>query len=149
MKLARARDETVGRGRPSRWGLWLSCAAIVGLAPLAPELLRANPLDIEAGKRIFKIHCSTCHGLQGRGGVGANLTDDVTRHGDGLEDIVNVVTNGVPGKPMYAWKDKLDPLSIRQVAAYVHSLKGTTPTDENAKPFNYMTRRGPLVPGPV
>jgi mono/diheme cytochrome c family protein len=63
-----------------------------------------------------------------------------------LEDIVNVVTDGVPGKPMYSWKRKLDPASIRKVSAYVYSLKGTLPTDKDAKPFNYITRRGEFVP---
>ncbi len=121
-------------------------ATIVSILVYLPHHLGADPLDIEAGKRIFTIHCTSCHGIDGRGGVGMNLTDDVTLHGGTLEDIVNVVTNGVPGKPMYSWKNKLDPITIRQVSAYVYSLKGTRPTDKDAKPFNYITSRGEFVP---
>ncbi len=150
--MAEGQDEMVGRekrGSPQhrqlwrRWYLRLFCATIVAILVYLPHnLLGADPLDIAAGKRIFLIHCASCHGLGGMGGVDVNLTDDVTLHGDTYEDIVNVVIYGVPGKPMYSWKSKLDPTSIMQVSAYVYSLKGTRPTNDEAKPYNYITRRG-------
>jgi mono/diheme cytochrome c family protein len=153
--MAEAQDEMVGRekrGSPQHRQRWrrrylrLFCATIVvSLAYLPHNLLGADPLDIVAGKRIFLIHCTSCHGLGGAGGVGVNLTDDVTLHGGTFENIVDVVTYGVPGKPMSSWKSKLDAISIMQVSAYVYSLKGTRPTDDEAKPYNYITRRGKFV----
>lgn len=100
--------------------------------------LAGNPQAIAAGKRIFMIHCYKCHGHGGRGGIGPNLTDDVTLHVNSYQDVVNVVTNGVPGRPMNAWKSILDATRIRQVAAYVYSLKGTRPTQKQEKPFALM-----------
>ena len=112
-----------------RWRLRLPClTTLLILVHLPQHALPADPLDILAGRRTFKIHCETCHGLGGRGGIGPNLTDDFTLYGGTYQDILNVVTNGVEGKPMYAWQNRLDPEALRRVVAYVRSLKGTRPT---------------------
>jgi mono/diheme cytochrome c family protein len=146
--MTEAQDEMVGRekrGSPQhrqawrRWYLRLFCATIVAILVYLPhDLLRADPLDIEAGRRTFMVHCDRCHGPGGRGGIGPNLTDQFTLHGGTYQDIVDVVTNGVPGKPMFSWKSWLDPITISQVAAYVYSLKGTRPTDAPSKPYKLM-----------
>jgi cytochrome c oxidase cbb3-type subunit 3 len=111
---------------------------IVSLVSLPGGVVVADPLDIEAGRRTFMVHCDRCHGPGGRGGIGPNLTDQFTLHGGTYEDIVNVVTNGVPGKPMFPWKDWLDPATIRKVAEYVYSLKGTRPADAPSEPYKLM-----------
>lgn len=116
----------------------LSCATLVACLLALARLALADPLDIEAGRRTFLIHCERCHGPDGTGGIGPNLTDQFTLHGETYEDILNVVTNGVPGKPMYPWKNWLDPATIAQVAKYVYSLKGTRPADAPSPRFKLM-----------
>ena len=64
-------------------------------------------------------------------GAGPSLADDLTLHGGELADILRIIRNGVSGKPMNAWADKLSPETIARVAAYVLGLKGTRPTSAN------------------
>jgi cytochrome c oxidase cbb3-type subunit 3 len=94
--------------------------------------LEGNAAAIAAGKETFATNCVPCHGQQGQGIIGPNLTDNYWLHGNTYADIVNTITNGVPDKGMIAWKATLNPEKIRQVAAYVLSLKGTNPP--NPKP---------------
>ena len=87
-----------------------------------------NSEDHKEGKRTFVIYCEQCHGMRGRGGAGPNLTDEFTLHGDTLEDIVRVITNGIPKMQMPTWSQTMSAERIKQVAAYVLSLKGSRPT---------------------
>ena len=107
--------------------------------------LEGDPAAIEEGQRTFHIHCGECHGVGGRGALGPNFTDDVTLHGDRYEDMVNVVTNGVRGRPMRSWIKKLGPVRIREVVAYVYSLKGTHIRSGGETPFS-LPERGRALP---
>ena len=35
-----------------------------------------DPAEIAKGKNIFLTNCATCHGKEGQGGAGPNLTND-------------------------------------------------------------------------
>jgi cytochrome c oxidase cbb3-type subunit III len=88
--------------------------------------------SIEAGKEIFNNNCVACHGPQGGGLVGPNLTDDYWIHGGGIKNIFKTIKYGVPAKGMITWQTQLNPKQIQSVASYVMSLHGTNP--QNAKP---------------
>jgi cytochrome c oxidase cbb3-type subunit 3 len=88
--------------------------------------------SIETGKEIFNNNCVTCHGPQGGGLVGPNLTDDYWIHGGGIKNIFKTIKYGVPAKGMITWQTQLNPKQIQSVASYVMSLHGTNPP--NAKP---------------
>ena len=105
-----------------------------GQSPAAAAIpsLESNPEAIAAGKGIYSANCSPCHGAEGQGGIGPNLTDGHWLHGQTHKDIVNVVTQGVPAKGMIAWKATLNPQRIQQVAAFVGSLKGSNPPNPKA-----------------
>jgi cytochrome c oxidase cbb3-type subunit 3 len=90
------------------------------------ELL-SDAAALEAGKAIFVQNCAACHGNEGQGGVGPNLTDDAWLHGCDIKDVFKVVKYGVPQKGMVPWQNKLKPQDIQQVASYVLSLRGTNP----------------------
>ena len=82
--------------------------------------------DKAAGAKLFTDNCAACHGEKGQGNkeLGApNLTDAITLYGSGLEDIVETVTNSRGGL-MPAWGARLDPVTIKSLAVYVHSLGG-------------------------
>jgi cytochrome c oxidase cbb3-type subunit 3 len=100
-----------------------------GQAALAPKL---DAETLAAGKAIFTQNCTPCHGLQGQGGIGPNLTDEYWLHGDSYESIVNTITHGVPDKGMIPWQATLGPQKIQQVAAYIVSLQGTHPPNPKA-----------------
>ena len=91
-----------------------------------------NPQLIAAGKEIYTLNCSPCHGAEGQGVVGPNLTDKYWLHGGGAEDIMTSVMNGFPDKGMVAWKTILGRNKIKQVTAFVISLGGTNPPNPKA-----------------
>lgn len=99
------------------------------------ETLLALSKDVEAvklGKEVFQIRCMACHGPQGQGLVGPNLTDNAFIHGPKLLDALNVVENGVTVKGMLAWKGVIPDKDIRNVVAYIHTLRGTNPPNPKA-----------------
>ncbi len=82
----------------------------------------ANP----AGAAIFEANCAVCHGPQGKGdrAFGApNLTDAIWLYGGTRKDVTATVTNAHAGV-MPAWGKRLDSVTIKMLAAYVHSLGG-------------------------
>jgi len=91
-----------------------------------------SPSDLEAGKSIFQTACFACHGKNGEGGVGPNLTDAYWLHGGSIQEVFRTIKYGWPDKGMKSWKDDYSPAQIAQIASYVRSLAGTNP--ENAKP---------------
>jgi len=82
--------------------------------------------DVEKGRKLFADNCSACHGAEGKGNqeFGApDLTTKVWLYGSDKKAIVERITNG-GGGVMPAWEAKLDPIAIKAVAVYVHSLGG-------------------------
>ena len=84
-----------------------------------------QPNWVKVGKVVFKSNCSTCHGREGEGKIGPNLTDGHYKNVRGLEDIARVVNEGANNNAMPAWKDRLHQNDVVLVAAYVASLRGT------------------------
>ncbi len=99
------------------------------LSPDAPTLARFvnNPDEqkwLAAGSSIFRANCASCHGSNGAGISGPNLTDD---HYLNLKDpvgIINVINKGANNGAMPAWESKLLPNEVVLVSAYVASLRG-------------------------
>jgi cytochrome c oxidase cbb3-type subunit III len=89
-------------------------------------LSTAPGFDAAAGKKIFAENCVSCHGDGGKGNpeVGApNLTDQIWLYGSDEATIVETIANGRAGV-MPAWSGRLDPVTIKALAVYVHSLGG-------------------------
>lgn len=84
--------------------------------------------DVEAGKQIFAENCTSCHGEDAKGiqELGApNLTDKVWLYGGDEESVIYTVTHAHRGV-MPTWGGKLDPVTIKSLAIYVHDLGGGT-----------------------
>jgi cytochrome c oxidase cbb3-type subunit 3 len=79
------------------------------------------------GQALFQEKCTACHGPDGGGSVGPNLTDAYWLHGGSIHDVFKVIKYGVPEKGMISWEKQLSPPDIQKVASYVLSLKGTKP----------------------
>lgn len=76
------------------------------------------------GQSVFQANCVSCHGAQGQGLVGPNLTDDYYKNATTLEDVGKVIRDGAAGQAMPAWKNRLHPNELVLVASYVASLRG-------------------------
>jgi cytochrome c oxidase cbb3-type subunit 3 len=79
-----------------------------------------------AGATLFANNCSSCHGTDGKGmrEFGApNLTDGIWLYGGDIASIKTTVAKARYGV-MPRWNNRLDPVTIKMLAAYVHSLGG-------------------------
>ncbi|WP_439581380.1 cbb3-type cytochrome c oxidase N-terminal domain-containing protein [Dyadobacter bucti] len=85
--------------------------------------------SVAQGKAIFQEKCTACHGPDGGGSVGPNLTDAYWLHGGGIKDLFKVIKYGVPEKGMISWEKQLSPTDIQKIASYVMTLKGTKPAN--------------------
>ena len=77
------------------------------------------------GQAIFTAKCASCHGADGRGLIGPNLTDDFQIHGSTRMDIYKTVRGGVPGTAMPAWGEQLPAPDVVAAASYAISLRNT------------------------
>jgi len=75
------------------------------------------------GEGVFKANCTACHGPDGQGLSGPNLTDSQYLHVKKVDDIFDVVTKGRNNGAMPPWP-KLSANDRILVAAYVASLRG-------------------------
>jgi cytochrome c551 len=71
--------------------------------------------DAAAGKEVFASNCGSCHGADGTGGIGPNLTTLPAAADAGA--VAKQVENG--GGAMPAFKGRLSDQDIQNVAAYV------------------------------
>lgn len=79
-----------------------------------------------AGATLFANNCSSCHGTDGKGmrEFGApNLTDGIWLYGGDIASIRTTITKARYGV-MPRWNNRLDPVTIKMLAVYVHSLGG-------------------------
>jgi cytochrome c oxidase cbb3-type subunit III len=78
------------------------------------------------GQKLFAEQCASCHGADGKGKQeqGApNLTDDIWLYGGSRQAIIESIRTG-RGGVMPAWTGRLDPVTVKSLAVYVHSLGG-------------------------
>ena len=73
---------------------------------------------------LFRGRCVSCHGGDGQGLVGPNMTDDKYKNIEKLEDFYGVISNGAAAGAMPAWKNQLNNNEIVLLSSYVASLRG-------------------------
>lgn len=94
---------------------------------LTEEKLTAAFTDeaVKGGQQVYAAKCAVCHGPEGGGLIGPNLTDSFWLHGTGARaDIAQVISAGVLDKGMPAWSEQISENELVQVSAFVFSLKG-------------------------
>lgn len=80
------------------------------------------------GAATFADQCAACHGENGKGNqeLGApNLTDAIWLYGSNKDAVAQSISTGRSGK-MPAWKGRLDDVTVKALAVYVHNLGGGT-----------------------
>lgn len=101
-------------------------AEIGELAPDEPTIrsLMGDEKWMAVAQGLFATNCVSCHGPEGQGLVGPNLTDDAYKNVMTLTDIPRVITDGAANGAMPAWGARLHPNEIVLLSAYVADLRG-------------------------
>jgi putative heme-binding domain-containing protein len=97
----------------------VACAMIVTQSGAAQDRTY-DPKDVSAGAQMFRSHCARCHGVKGEGGIGPSLAAGVFYHGNSDRDLVQNISNGIPGTAMPG--TFFDHGQVSQIVAYVRSL---------------------------
>ncbi len=85
------------------------------------------------GQKTYESICAVCHLADGGGLVGPNLTDNYWIHGNTIEDLYRITTEGVIEKGMIPYRDQLTPKQRLEVNSYIlEKLVGTTPANPKA-----------------
>ena len=99
---------------------------VVGLLSVRAQ---SPPTDVshnEAGGRTFSTNCSGCHGADGRGGERApNIATSRNIVALSDDDLVSIVSKGVPGSGMPAFAF-LGDQGVKDVIAHLRVLQGKT-----------------------
>jgi len=112
-----------------------------GGGPLAHDAATLVRLGKDDGFRtqgvaIFQTNCVSCHGRNGEGVTGPNLTDDHYIDVKTIGDFYDVIVKGRNNGAMPAWGNRLQPNEIVLAAAYAASLRGTNVTGGKAPESN-------------
>lgn len=80
----------------------------------------------QRGAEIYTANCAVCHGANGEGSraVGApKLSDAIWLYGGDRKALTQTITNARYGV-MPSWGNRLDAVTVKMLATYVHSLGG-------------------------
>jgi cytochrome c oxidase cbb3-type subunit III len=80
-----------------------------------------SPEDIAAGGRIFRSHCLECHGRDGKGGRGPDLTRVDLRRSSTDQELADVIADGIPATEMAGFF--FNGRQLWQIVAFVQSLR--------------------------
>ncbi|MHC4379624.1 MAG: c-type cytochrome, partial [Planctomycetota bacterium] len=108
------------------------------LADEPAALLAASP-RLQLGETVFQMHCLSCHGAEGQGLVGPNMTDDHYLHLQQPEQIHSLIRDGILERGMTPFAEILTEEQIDAVAAYMLQLRGSMPEGQKSA-------QGELVP---
>lgn len=96
-------------------------------------VLLEDPVSLAKGQETWVKICAACHLVDGGGIVGPNMTDEYWIHGNQIENLYTIITNGVIEKGMIPYKDQLSEEARLEVASYILlKLQGTTPATPKA-----------------
>ncbi|MEZ5710615.1 MAG: cytochrome-c oxidase, cbb3-type subunit III [Blastomonas sp.] len=101
------------------------------------------------GADVYAANCAVCHGDAGQGDrtQGApNLTDAIWLYGGDRATLVDTVNNARYGV-MPRWGERLDPVTIKMLAAYVHSLGGGEAAPAAVEPVDAAASQVALAAG--
>jgi putative heme-binding domain-containing protein len=90
-----------------------------------------SPADIQAGKQLYDVNCSACHGPNGDFVSGVDLGHGTFRRATTDNEIVAIMVQGIQGTPMPP--ANLSDQQAHQIVAYLRSMAASTDTSSASK----------------
>ena len=81
--------------------------------------------EFERGRRLFELHCASCHGPRGEGGKGPTLAQPLLPRAGDEESLRKIIRDGISGTEMPS--ARFDRSDVPSVAAFVRSLGSRPP----------------------
>ena len=100
--------------------LFAGLAGVAFAQPNASSNPFTSPEDIATGRQFFLGHCAQCHGHDGEGGRGVNLTTGRFKHGDSDRELFVTIQRGIRGTEMP--RSRLPEPDLWKLIAYLRSL---------------------------
>ena len=99
-------------------------ASIAAAAPQSPAA-QARPgeyaaADVAYGAQLYDAQCTTCHGANGDGVGGVDLRSGRFRNATSDQDLVRIVTTGIPGTGMLGFT--FDASEVSGIVAYLRNM---------------------------
>ena len=106
-------------------GFFLTWISVGGAAQRESTNPHTTPEDVAAGGRIYRSHCIECHGRDGTGGRGPDITRGDLRYGNSDAALADTISTGIPGTsmPLFFFNGK----QLWQIVAFVQSLRREEP----------------------
>jgi putative heme-binding domain-containing protein len=123
------RSRVLTRVAPALFSGWLAlCAATAERASAQVEDHQYRTEDIQTGSRLYGAQCALCHGQNGDGVVGVNLSRQQFRRASSDDDIRSTIATGVADAGMPPFR--LQPAELDGLVAFIRSG-----FDRSATPF--------------
>lgn len=102
-------------------------AMVAAAAPAPAATAAAAPATdpaalIAAGKELYASHCAGCHGADGKGGIGPDLTSASYKFGRSHDEVLTSIREGRPGG-MPAFGNQLSGSQTEELVAFTLSLQ--------------------------
>ena len=112
--------------RQCNWGFLLLALAAGGLCAQQGY----SPADVQAGKQLYGVNCSNCHGPNGDFVSGVDLGHGTFRRASTDNELVAIMVQGIQGTPMPP--ANLSDQQAHQIVAYLRSLADTGTSSSKA-----------------
>ena len=97
--------------------------ALLAAAPAAQQSKPAETAVSEETKALYVRLCQACHGPEGKSPLKEmSFVHREWKHGTETSDMVEVISEGVPGTLMVSFRRQLTEAQILDLARYVRSL---------------------------
>ena len=101
-------------------GILFGLTAGMSAQPKATRNPFTSEEDIAVGTQFYLGHCAQCHGHDGEGGRGVNLTTGRFKHGNSDPELFVTIQKGIRGTEMP--RSRLPEPDLWKVIAYLRSL---------------------------
>jgi cytochrome c oxidase cbb3-type subunit 3 len=98
----------------------LACCSACAQTPDNP--VANDPDAVRAGNSVFRLYCTPCHGIQGQGGRGPDLTLGIYNSGEKDSDLFRTISHGIAGTEMSGFADDIIEQDIWKIIAYLRAI---------------------------